>query len=81
MPLTERDFTSRQNESRESFMDRSQRRRRQVRARDVLRAIRKAEQTLADAGTPTSPPHDALVTIKDYKTSRVGPKVKEPPAS
>ena len=61
-------------------MDGFQRRRRQVRARDVLRAIRTAEQTLGETRTPIDRTDEVLAGIEDYKASRRRPKIKEPPA-
>jgi len=61
-------------------MDQGQRRRRRVRERDVLRTMRKIEQTLSEAGTPIDRAHEVVAAIEDNKASRRGPKIKEPPA-
>jgi hypothetical protein len=60
-------------------MDQGQRRRRRVRARDVLRIIRKFEPTPAEPRTPLNRADEVLVAIADYKASRGGRKIKKPP--
>jgi hypothetical protein len=61
-------------------MDRSNRLRRRVVARDVLRAMRRTERTRAEARTPTDGADEVVAAIEDYKASRRGPKIKGPPA-
>ena len=56
-----------------------QRRRRAI-ARDVQRIIRNIEQTLSEARTPNHRADDVVAAIEDYKVSRRGRKIKEPPA-
>jgi len=62
-------------------MDQGQRRRRRVRERDVLRTMRKIEQTRSEAETPTDRADEVLAAVEDYKASRRGRKIKEPLAS
>ena len=50
-----------------------------MRARDVLRIIRKFEPTPAEPRTPLNRADEALVAIADYKASRGGRKIKKPP--
>jgi hypothetical protein len=46
----------------------------------VLRAMRRTEGTQAEARTPTDRADDVLAAVEDYKASRRGQKIKEPPA-
>jgi len=60
-------------------MDGFQRRRRRERERDVLRAIRRVERALDDPGKPIDQTDEVLPGTEDYKASRRGRKIKEPP--
>jgi hypothetical protein len=55
-------------------------RRRQAIARDVQRTIRNIEQALSEAKTPNDRADEVVAAIEDYKASRRGRKIKEPPA-
>ena len=79
MPSTEGDQDSRQNERRECFMDRSKRLRRRAAARDVQRAMRRTERTLAEARSQSDRADDVLDAIEDDKASGRDRKIKELP--
>jgi hypothetical protein len=60
-------------------MDGFQRRRRRERERDVLRAIRRVGRALDDPRKPIDQTDEVLLGTEDYRASRRGRKIKEPP--
>jgi hypothetical protein len=77
MPSTEGNRASRQKQRREFFMDRSKRRRRRAVERDVLRAMRRTEQTLDKARSQSDRANDVLTATEDHGASGRGRKIKE----